>query len=119
TFPGTWYGYIATTYDGGESWITVNATPGDPVQRGVICTNGTSCPGGTRNLKDFNDLTVDKQGRPLAVFADGCVTADCTRGVDRNGDGKLDNNDNDGTDKATLIRQSGGKRLFAASDPTN
>src|SRR6185503_7490706 len=28
TFPGTWYGYIATTYDGGESWITVNATPG-------------------------------------------------------------------------------------------
>ncbi len=117
TFPGTWYGYIATTYDGGASWVTVNATPNDPVQRGVVCTNGTTCPDGTRNLLDFNDLTVDKQGRVLAAVADGCVTADCIRGVDRNGDGRLDSNDNDGTDKATIIRQTGGKRLFAAFDP--
>lgn len=116
-FPGAWFGYIATTYDGGASWVTVNATPNDPVQRGVVCTNGTSCPDGTRNLLDFNDLTVDKQGRVLAALADGCVTADCIRGVDRNGDGRLDSNDNDGTDKATIIRQTGGKRLFAAFDP--
>lgn len=117
SFPGTWYGYIATTYDGGASWVTVNATPNDPVQRGVICTSGTTCPDGTRNLLDFNDLTVDKQGRVLAAFADGCVTADCIRGVDRNSDGRLDANDNDFTDKATIIRQTGGKRLFAAFDP--
>ena len=117
TFPGTWYGFIATTYDGGVTWVTANATPNDPVQRGVICTNGTTCPDGTRNLLDFNDVTVDKQGRVLAAFADGCVTAECIRGVDRNGDGKLDSNDNDGTDKATIIRQSGGKRLYAAFDP--
>jgi hypothetical protein len=117
TFPGTWFGYIATTYDGGASWVTVNATPNDPVQRGVVCTNGTSCPGGTRNLLDFNDLTVDKQGRPLVAFADGCVSAECIRGVDKNNDGRLDNGDNDGTDKATIIRQAGGKRLFAAFDP--
>ena len=117
TFPGTWYGYIATTYDGGASWVTANATPNDPVQRGVVCTNGTTCPDGTRNLLDFNDITVDKQGRVTAAFADGCVTAECIRGVDRNGDGKLDANDNDGAQKATIIRQSGGKRLFAAFDP--
>jgi hypothetical protein len=117
SFTGTWFGYIATTYDGGASWVTVNATPNDPVQRGVICTNGTTCPDGTRNLLDFNDVIVDKQGRVLAAFADGCVTADCIRGVDRNNDGRLDSNDNDGTDKATIIRQSGGKRLFAALDP--
>jgi len=119
SFPGTWYGYIATTYDGGVSWVTANATPNDPVQRGVVCTNGTTCPDGTRNLLDFNDLTVDKQGRVLAAYADGCVTAECIRGVDKNGDGKLDSNDNDGTDKATIIRQSGGKRLYAAFDPVN
>lgn len=119
SFPGTWFPYIATTYDGGATWVTVNATPNDPVQRGVICTNGTACPDGTRNLLDFNDLTVDKQGRPLAAYADGCVTAECIRGVDRNGDGRIDSNDNDGTDKATIIRQTGGKRLFAAFDPTN
>lgn len=117
SFPGAWFGYIATTYDGGVSWVTVNATPNDPVQRGVVCTNGTSCPAGTRNLLDFNDLTVDKEGRVLAAVADGCVTADCIRGVDRNSDGRLDSNDNDGTDKATIIRQTGGKRLFAAFDP--
>src|SRR5215212_187208 len=117
TFPGTWFGYIATTYDGGASWVTVNATPNDPVQRRVVCTNGTTCPDGTRNLLDFNDLTVDKQGRAVAAFADGCVTAECIRGVDRNTDGKLDSNDNDGANKATIIRQTGGKRLFAAFDP--
>lgn len=117
SFPGAWFGYIATTYDGGASWVTANATPNDPVQRGVVCTGGTACPDGTRNLLDFNDLTVDKQGRVLAAYADGCVTSDCIRGVDRNGDGQLDSNDNDGTDKATIIRQTGGKRLFAAFDP--
>lgn len=117
TFPGTWYGYIATTYDGGVTWVTANATPDDPVQRGVVCTEGTTCPSGTRNLLDFNDVTVDKQGRVLAAYADGCTSADCIRGVDRNGDGKIDSLDNDGTDKATIIRQTGGKRLFAAFDP--
>ena len=45
------------------------------------------------------------------------MTAECIRGVDQNGDGKIDSLDNDGTDKATIIRQTGGKRLFAAFDP--
>ncbi|MGH2443612.1 MAG: hypothetical protein ACRDFX_10690, partial [Chloroflexota bacterium] len=62
TFPGVWYLYISTTYDGGKSWVTENATPNDPVQRGSICTNGTTC-GGDRNLLDFNDMTIDSQGR--------------------------------------------------------
>jgi len=117
TFPGTWFGYMATTYDGGKTWLTVNATPNDPVQRGVVCTNGTTCPGGTRNLLDFNDVTVDKQGRTLAAFADGCVTAECIRGVDKNGDGRINSLDNDGAEHATIIRQAGGKGLFAAYDP--
>ena len=121
TFDGAWYGYIATTYDGGASWVTVNATPNDPVQRGVVCTQGTTCPSGTRNLLDFNDLEVDAKGRPVAAFADGCVSADCRAGVDRSGaagtaDGKIDSYDNDGTDVATIIRQSGGRTLFAAYD---
>jgi len=117
SFPGTWFGYIATTYDGGASWVTVNATPNDPVQRGVVCTDGPTCPDGSRGLLDFNDLTVDKQGRVVAAYADGCVTAECIRGVDRNSDGKLDNSDNDNAAKATIIRQTGGKPLFGAFDP--
>ena len=86
------------------------------MQRGVICTAGTSCPGTTRNLLDFNDVTVDKRGRALAGFADGCVTAACIAGTDKNGDGRIDGNDNDGAARATIIRQSGGKSLFAAFD---
>lgn len=129
TFPGVWYGYIATTYDGGASWATVNATPGDPVQRGVVCTGGTGCPSRTRNLLDFNDIEIDAKGRPHAAFADGCVTAACIAGVDRNGpstsplggtsglpDGKVDGYDNDNAKVATIIRQTGGKTLFSSLD---
>jgi len=123
-FPGTWYGFIATTYDGGKSWVTVKATGTDPAQRGVVCTHGTTCPSGTRNLLDFNDLEMDATGRPVAAFADGCVTADCRNGVDRDGpnntpDGKVDSYDNDGAEVATIIRQSGGKTLLSAYDQPN
>jgi hypothetical protein len=127
-FGGAWYGFVSLTYDGGNSWVTVNATPADPVQRGPVCMGGFSlngCQEGTRNLLDFNDVTVDAQGRVVAAFADGCVTAGCIQG-DRNGDGKVDGYDNDlrelpdGTTstssysrKATIIRQTGGKGLFA------
>jgi hypothetical protein len=116
-FSGVWHGYIATTYDGGVSWVTVDATPSDPVQLGVICTNGTTCPSGTRNLLDFNDLTVDKRGRVLAAYADGCITAGCIALTDRDHDGKLTKADNDGAAKATILRQASGRGLFAAFDP--
>ncbi len=36
-FPGVWYLYVATTFDGGVTWNTQNVTPGDPIQRGGIC----------------------------------------------------------------------------------
>ena len=117
TYDGVWYGYVATTYDGGNTWTVVNATAGDPVQRGPVCLGGTlGCQGNTRNLLDFNDLTVDKFGRVLAALADGCVTAQCRAGVDRNNDGHVDGNDNDGGAVATIIRQSSGKGLFAQYD---
>jgi hypothetical protein len=113
-FSGVWHAYIATTYDGGVSWVTVDATPNDPVQLGVICTNGTTCPSGTRNLLDFNDVTVDKRGRVLAAYADGCISAAC---IAKNNATKPTKADNDGAAKATIIRQAGGKGLFVAFDP--
>ena len=110
-FTGVWYGFIAMTYDGGRSWAVVNATPGDPVQRGPVCTQGTLCEG-YRNLLDFNDATVDAQGRVLAAFADGCITDECKQGVDLNQNGAIDGA---GVGrKATIVRQSGGAGLFAA-----
>jgi hypothetical protein len=111
-FTGVWYGFVAMTYDGGKSWAVVNATPGDPVQRGPICTQGTLCEG-YRNLLDFNDATVDAQGRVLAAFADGCVSDECRQGVDLNQDGTIEGAGS--ARKATIIRQTGGSGLFSSS----
>ncbi len=107
-FAGTWYPYIATTCNGGMSWTVVRAD--DPVQQGVICTSGTTCPSGTRNLLDFMDLKVDRFGRAVAGYADGCVNSGCLSAM--NGTKAV----NDKTQVATILRQSGGSRLFSDFD---
>jgi len=102
-FKGDWHLYISTTIDGGAHWKTVDATPTDPVQKGSICTGGTTC-GNDRNLLDFMDVTVDGQGRVLVGYADGC-TGTCASGGAQNFDAL-----------ATIARQTAGPRLFAAFD---
>ncbi|RVU22220.1 exo-alpha-sialidase [Streptomyces antnestii] len=102
-FKGVWHLYVATTYDGGQSWVTVDATPTDPVQKGSICTGGTTC-GNDRNLLDFNDITLDAQGRVLAAYADGC-TGTCATGGAQNFDAL-----------ASIARQSSGSTLYGAFD---
>ena len=104
-FTGVWHLYVAHTYDSGATWTVADATPTDPVQRGSICLGGTSC-GNDRNLLDFIDATVDKQGRVLVGYADGCVGA-CVSGPP-----------NSFTALGAIARQSGGKGLFAAFDGT-
>ncbi len=111
TFRGDWYLYVASTFDGGKTWITTNATPNDPVQRGSICNLGTTdCQtnavlGKDRNLLDFMDASVDKEGRAVVAYPDGCIGACVIAGP------------NTYSSQATVARQSGGKRLFAAYDP--
>ncbi len=104
-----WHLYIATTFDAGLTWTTVDATPTDPVQRGSICNLGTTTCNGhapnDRNLLDFMDATVDAQGRTLVGYPDGCVGG-CVNGTT-----------NSYTARAAISRQSGGKRLFAVYDP--
>lgn len=73
TPPQVWHEYVAFTYDGGATWTTVDATPTDPIQRGAICTAGTTCMGNTRNLLDFQDITIDRAGRVEVAYADGCI----------------------------------------------
>ena len=71
-----WHLYIATTFDAGLNWTTIDATPTDPVQRGSICNLGTtSCmrTPNDRNLLDFMDATVDAKGRIVVGYPDGCV----------------------------------------------
>jgi hypothetical protein len=122
-FPGVWYLFVAYTYDGGQSWTTVNATPGDPVQRGCIWNGGGS--NACRNLLDFNDASVDKQGRVLVAYTDGCANFDFTykslTGA-VHGPSQCDSDPSAyaNTDKANfdaLVRQSCGEGLFKANDP--
>ena len=104
-WPGVWHLYVAETFDGGNTWTTVDATPNDPVQRGTICGGGTlGCGNGTRNLLDFMDTTVDKDGRVLVGYADGC-TGPCAAAPPGNF-----------TALGTIARQVNGKRLFAVDD---
>lgn len=104
-WPGDWYLYVAHTYDGGDTWTTVNATPGDPVQRGTICAGGfNGCPNGTRNLLDFMDSDVDREGRVVVAYADGCI-GECAK-----------QRPNSFTQVASVARQVNGRRLFAAFD---
>jgi hypothetical protein len=111
-FKGVWHLYLATTYDGGKSWVTSDATPNDPVQRGSICTGGTTC-GNDRNLLDFIDVTVDKTGHVEAGFADGCIDACVTDSTHTSGAGPADAQ----AAYATIARQSSGLGLFSAYDP--
>jgi PKD repeat protein len=99
-FAGVWYLYISATYDGGKTWTTQKIDPNDPVQRGGIC-GGSTC----RNLLDFLDLQIDKEGRIMFGGEDGCIGA-CVQG-----------GANSFTAKGFITRQSGGKRMIAQFDP--
>jgi hypothetical protein len=112
--PAVWHLFVSTSYDGGTSWTTVDTTPTDPVQRGCIDLQGTSNKTATdpdicsqRNLLDFNDITVDREGRVLVAFADGC-TGPCVTDPTAVSTGK----------EGTVMRLSSGRGLYAAYDGT-
>jgi hypothetical protein len=105
SFTGRWFVFISTTYDGGKTWVTVNATPNDPVQS----MTGVWQAGGSRqdrNLLDFNEITIDDKGRVLYGYSDGCVTPGCIAGTAPD----------DFVAFMRVARQSGGKPLLAAND---
>ena len=112
TFKGVWHLYVSTTYDGGKTWQTSDATPDDPVQRGSICTGGTTC-GNDRNLLDFIDATLDSHGRVEVGYADGCIDACVTDSSHTSGAGPADAQ----AAYATVARQSSGRTLLSAFDP--
>lgn len=103
---GVWHLYTSHTYDGGNTWTTLDVTGNDPVQRNsTICAGGFgACNNGTRNLLDFIDASVDQDGRVVIAYADGCV-GQCASG-----------GPNSFTAIGTLARQTNGRRMFAVDD---
>jgi hypothetical protein len=133
SFPGVWDLYVSFTYDGGQTWHTVNATPGNPVQRGCIWNGGGSNP--CRNLLDFNDITTDSHGRVYVAYTDGCTNGpngyNCETnpaindtGCDTTGAGTFSENASEYSTanctygrQSAIVRQVCGQGLIAAYDP--
>jgi len=108
-YAGNFRLYIATTYDGGQTWKMVDATPGAPVQApGGICTGGSGCSGTNRNLLDFIDANLDKTGHVVVAYAEGCTGVCVTTNGATNTFDSL----------PSIAYQSGGDPLFASHDPT-
>jgi hypothetical protein len=102
SFPGIWYLYIATTYDGGNTWNVANTTPDNPIQG----FGGIGNSGDNRNHYDFIDAQIDTQGRIIASNSIGC-SAGCVNNGGPNTFAKL----------AGIVRQSGGRRMYHQFDP--
>jgi len=112
--PAVWHLYVAFTYNGGQSWTTYDTTPDHPVQRGCVDLQGLSNKTITddnicsqRNLLDFNDINVDKQGRVLVAYAEACeATPNCLTNPKVLSTAAVD----------TVMRLTSGKGLVAAYD---
>ncbi len=65
-----WNTYLAQTTNGGTSF-TQNVVSNAPNHVGVICTSGTACAPGTRNLLDLFKVAIDPQsGRAGVIYTD-------------------------------------------------
>jgi hypothetical protein len=64
-----------------------------------------------RNLCDFFDMTVDNQGRVLVGYDNGCAGGPCSQAAPTA-------HGNAYSVTATIARQSSGRRMLAAHDPT-
>ncbi|HEX4820810.1 MAG TPA: sialidase family protein [Acidimicrobiales bacterium] len=112
--PAVWHLYVSLTYNGGKSWDTYDTTPNHPVQRGCVDLQGTSNKTVTdnnicsqRNLLDFNDITIDGQGRVLVAYAEACqATPKCLSDPTVKSTEAVD----------TVMRLTSGKGLIAAFD---
>jgi hypothetical protein len=71
-----WHLYLAMSENAHEenaTWVATRVTPeDDPVQIGSVCTGGTGCSGGNRNLLDFIDIQALPDGRVVIAYTDGC-----------------------------------------------
>ncbi|MCA1814448.1 MAG: FG-GAP-like repeat-containing protein, partial [Halobacteriales archaeon] len=103
-----WHMYVALTYDSGKTWQVQRVTD-DPVQLGPIGNSGDVC----RDMLDFNDITVDAQGRVLIGYSDGCIQA--VNGC-RVGAAYTTSQRGEGNAVATIARQYSGRGLFARFD---
>ena len=71
-----WNTYLAQTTNDGASF-TQNQVSNTPNHMGEICTEGTGCAPGTRNLLDLFEVSIDPQnGKAAVIYTDDTLTTD-------------------------------------------
>ncbi|PYI99879.1 MAG: hypothetical protein DMF00_09705 [Verrucomicrobia bacterium] len=71
-----WNTYLAQTTDNGASF-TQSMASNSPNHVGEICTNGTGCAPGTRNLLDLFKVAINPgDGRAGIIYTDDTLTKD-------------------------------------------
>jgi len=76
TAGAVWNVYLAQTTDNGASF-TQSLVSNTPNHVGVICTEGTGCAPGTRNLLDLFQVSIDPLNEAAAiVYVDDTLTKD-------------------------------------------
>ena len=95
----TWRVYMAQSQNATSSKPTFTELAASPaIQRGSICTSGTGCASGTRDLLDFFQVDVDAAGYANIAYTDNLNTPA------------------DGSDLhqewITFVQQAGGSRLY-------
>jgi len=71
-----WNVYLAQTTNGGLSFAQ-SLVSNTPNHVGVICTQGTGCAPGTRNLLDLFEVAINPQnGRAAIIYTDDTLTTD-------------------------------------------
>ena len=71
-----WNVYVAQTLNQGGSFGQ-SLVSNSPNHVGVICTNGTACAAGTRNLLDLFEVAIDPlNGRAAVIYTDDTLTKD-------------------------------------------
>jgi hypothetical protein len=115
-FPGVWHLYVSHTFDGGDHWTTTDVTPQFPMQRMGLLRGG----GGPadRNLLDFFDVSMDRDGRVQVGYVNGCSGGPCSQAPIA-ADGSNGIVGNAYTVTATIARQSSGRRMLSAKDPAS
>lgn len=69
-----WNVYLAETLNGGTSF-SQNLVSNTPNHVGVICTSGTACAPGTRNLLDLFEVAINPQtGLASVIYTDDTLT---------------------------------------------
>jgi hypothetical protein len=71
-----------------------------------------------RNLLDFFDITIDRDGRVQVGYVNGCSGGPCSQ-APVNADGSTTVTGNTYSATASIARQSSGRRMIAAKDPAS